>query len=318
MILSVFNPILYSMSLEESLKYLKSLGVDAMELGCGGYPGTTHADVSEFVKSDKKIAELKNLFEKYEMKISALSVHGNGVHPVKKVADKATFELESACAVANKLGVDRVVTFSGCPGDGKSDTPNWVATCWPPEYIKLLEWQWNEVLIPYWAAQNKIAKDAKVKIALEMHPGFMVYNTETMMRLRKAAGEFIGANFDPSHLLWQGIDPAEAIRQMGEAIFFFHAKDTMFNYSKKNFKGVLDTSSFTSEAERSWIFRTVGCGHCNFKEMITSLRMIGYDYALSIEHEDSLMTPKEGLEKAVKNLKDVMIYDGGKNNVFWA
>lgn len=315
--LSVFNPVLYSMSLEDSLKYLKSIGVSAMELGCGGFPGTTHASAVELAKNPKKLTELKDLFEKYGVDIVALSVHGNGVHPDKKVADAATADFNSACEIAGKLGVDRVVTFSGCPGDGKSTSPNWVTCTWPNDYSDLLKYQWDEVLIPYWKKQAKVAKDAGVKVCFEMHPGFMVYNAGTMMKLRDAVGDTLGANLDPSHLLWQGADIVSVIKYLGDAIYYFHAKDTMFNHDVTAINGVLDTQSYASEKERSWLFRTVGYGAANWKDIITALRLVGYDHAISIEHEDSLMTPKEGLEKAVKYLQEIMIFDSAKTEMWW-
>jgi len=315
--LSVFNPVLHSMSLEDSLKYLQSLGVQSMELGCGGYPGTKHADVTELSKSPAKVKELKARFDKYGIGISALSVHGNGITPDKEFAKKCTDDFTAACKVANDLGADRVVTFSGCPGDGTSKNPNWVTCAWPAEYSKILEYQWNDVLIPYWQKMAKTAADNGVKIALEMHPGFCVYNPSTMLRLRQATSDAVGANFDPSHLLWQGIDIVAAIKAMGPAIHFFHAKDTMFNEDVKAVEGVLDSKSYGNEIARSWIFRTVGYGGCDWKGIITALRLIGYDHTISIEHEDSLMTPKEGLEKAIAYLKEVMIFDASKTEMWW-
>ena len=316
--LAVFNPVLYSMSLEESLKYLKNLGVEDMELGCGGFPGTTHASAIELAKNPKKLQEVKGLFEKYGVKICALSVHGNGVHPDKKAADAATADFNAACEIAQKLGVDRIVTFSGCPGDKKSEFPNWVTCPWPPYFQEVLEWQWNEVLIPYWKKQAAVAKDAGVKVCFEMHPGFCVYNPATMMRLRNAVGDTLGANLDPSHLYWQGMDIVETIKYLGDAIYYFHAKDTMFNNSEKAVNGVLDTKSFNEELHRSWLFRTVGYGGCDWKAIVTALRLVGYDYVMSIEHEDSLMTPKEGLEKAIAYLKEVMIFEENKTASWWA
>jgi len=316
--LSVFNPVLHSMSLEDSLKYLKSLGVDAMELGCGGYPGTTHANAVELSKSPAKVKELKALFDKHGIEIAALSVHGNGVSPDKAFANKSNEDFAAACKIAKDLGTDRVVTFSGCPGsDAKSERPNWVTCTWPPEYGDILKYQWDEVLIPFWQKQAKIAEDNGVKVAIEMHPGFCVYNPSTMLRLRNAVGKAIGANLDPSHLIWQGLDIVQTVKVLGEAIHFFHAKDTMFNEDVKAVEGVLDTKPYGQEIDRAWIFRTVGYGKCDWKGVMTALRMVGYNHAISIEHEDSLMTPKEGLEKAVKYLKDVMIFDSGKTEMWW-
>lgn len=318
MILSVFSPVLGAFGLEESLKYLSELKVDAIELGCGGYPGTRHADAKVLVKNKSELNKLKELLEKYSIKISALSVHGNGIHPQKALADSFNADYEAACELSGLLGVDRLITFSGCPGDGKGDYPNWVTCPWPNEYSELLEWQWNEKLIPYWEKAVKTAVNGGVKyIGLELHPGFMVYNPQTLLRLREVS-PVIGANLDPSHLIWQGIDIVEAIRSLKGALHFFHAKDTeMLSSSKVN--GVLDTKPYTDEFNRSWIFRTVGYGSDTlfWKKVISALKTVGYDYAVSIEHEDSLMSPKEGLEKAVKFMQDVLIYKGGAE-VWWA
>ncbi len=316
--LAVFNPVLYSMNLEDSLKYLRSIGVSAMEFGCGGSPGTTHASAVELAADPKKLQQVKDLFDKYEVQIVALSVHGNGVHPNKKIADEATADFNAACAIAGKLGVDRIVTFSGCPGDKRSEYPNWITCAWPTDYPELLQWQWEEVLIPYWKKQAAVAKDAGVKVCFEMHPGFCVYNPETMMKIRNAVGDTLGANLDPSHLLWQGCDIVEVIKYLKDAIYYFHAKDTMFNAHENAVNGVLDTKSFNDMANRSWIFRTVGYGGCDWKAIVSALRLVGYDYAMSIEHEDGLMTPKEGLEKAVEYLKKVMIFEENTTAAWWA
>ena len=152
-----------------------------------------------------------------------------------------------------------------------------------------------------------------------MHPGFCVYNPETLMKLRKAVGPLIGANFDPSHLFWQGIDPVAAIRNLGDAIYYFHAKDTKIDPINCALNGVLDTDHYGMELQRSWIFRTVGYGHGAeyWKAIASELRLVGYDYAVSIEHEDSLMSSKEGLLKAVECLKEVLIFED-KGEMFWA
>ena len=148
-----------------------------------------------------------------------------------------------------------------------------------------------------------------MKIAIEMHPGFVVYNPETMLRLRDIAGKSVGANLDPSHLFWQGIEPIQAVRILGDAIHYVHAKDTQLYSANMDMTGVLDTKSYTKERERSWMFRTVGYGHSAewWSEFISTLRMYGYDNVMSIEHEDSLMSPDEGLTKAAALLNQLVI-----------
>lgn len=309
--LSVVSGVLGGMSLDESLKYLKSIGVPQFELGVGGYPGTKHADAKVLSADKSKRDELVATFKKYDMEISALSVHGNCVHPDKEIAASFQADFEAACVLAGQLGIDRIITFSGCPGsDKKAQQPSWVTCAWPNEYRDVLEYQWQKVLIPYWKKAVKFASEHGVKrIALEMHPGFCVYNPETLLRLRKAVGPVIGANLDPSHLLWQGMDIVEVINCLGDAIYYFHAKDTCLNAQNVRVNGVLDTKPYGDVAARSWVFRTMGYGtdDITWKKIISALKVAGYDDSISIEHEDSLMSPKEGLEKAVEFLKDKII-----------
>jgi sugar phosphate isomerase/epimerase len=208
------------------------------------------------------------------------------------------------------LGVPVVVDFSGCPGDSPAAKyPSWVTCPWPPEYLDVLRWQWDEVATPYWVERAKFAADHGVKIAIEMHPGFLAYSPETLLKLRALAGPSLGCNYDPSHMFWQGIDPIAAIRVLGDAIFHVHAKDTQIYSANLPRTGVLDTKNYTDERNRSWIFRTCGYGHGAewWKEFVSTLRMFGYDYVLSIEHEDSLMSAEEGLMKAASFLNDMVI-----------
>ena len=314
------SPVLAQMSLEEAVKYLSSLGVDSFEIGAGGYPRKAHLDPKDYLGNKEKQAWLKNLLSENNIKISALACHCNPVHPDKERAAKDHAELIDAIDLASELGVETVISFSGCPGDcEESKNPNWVTCAWPREYPAILEWQWNEVLIPYWKKTAAYAKEKGVnKIALEMHPGFCVYNPTTLLRLREAVGDVIGANFDPSHLFWQGIDPCEAIKLLKGAIYHFHAKDTKIDPANTAKFGVLDTQDYGDITGRSWVFRTVGYGHDKsvWNDIISTLKATGYDGAISIEHEDALMSPKEGLEKAVAFLKDTLIYEN-PNDMWW-
>ena len=309
--LGVLTVPLQGMPAEEAFAYLHSLGVQAVELGTGGYTNDNHLKPSVYLADDGKIEEMKALLKKYDLEISALSCHGNPVHPNKETAAAYHQVYVDTFRLAEKLGVETVVTFSGCPGDCEtSQRPNWVTCSWPPEYAETLDWQWNQVLIPYWKEAVKVAQSHGVKkIAFEMHPGFCVYNPATLLRIRAAVGDIIGANFDPSHLIWQGMDPVAALRELKGAVHHFHAKDTKVDPYNKAKNGVLDTGSYGDLLDRSWVFRTIGYGtDANlWKDMMSTLRMIGYEGAVSIEHEDGLMSVKQGLEKAVAFLKEVMI-----------
>lgn len=319
--LGVLTVPLYDLSLEETLQYLHGLGVQAVELGCGGSPGKKHLDPDVYLNHPEKIAEVKELLKKYDIEICALSAHGNGVHPNPEIAAQATKDFENAVLLAEQLGVDTVVTFSGCPGDSPtSQYPNWVVCPWPDDFLTILDYQWNEVLIPYWKKEVEFVRAHGVKhVAFEMHPGFCVYNPETCLRLREAVGPELGANFDPSHLVWQGMDPVAAIKELKGAIYHFHAKDTRIDPYNTAKNGVLDTKHYGQIAERSWVFRTVGYGHDTqyWREMVTALKTVGYDGVLSIEHEDSLMSIREGLEKAVAVLKEVLIFENA-GEMWWA
>ena len=221
--LGVLTVPLQAMSTEDAFKYLHSLGVQTVELGTGGYTNGNHCNPDVLLADETKIDELKALLKTYDLEISALSCHGNPVHPDKAVAAEYHRVFVNTCKLAQKLGVDTIVTFSGCPGDSPdSHYPNWVTCAWPDDYPKILDYQWNEVLIPYWKEAAKIAESYGVQhIAFEMHPGFCVYNPATCLRLREAVGPILGANFDPSHLIWQGIDPVEALKALKGAVYHF-------------------------------------------------------------------------------------------------
>ena len=311
--LGVMSPVLGGMSLRQMIEYLSSLGVQSLELGCGGYPGKAHCDAADFLAHPEKIEELKQMLAENHMDLPALACHGNPLHPDKAIAGRFESDFDNAVLLAEKLGVKTLVAFSGCPGDcPESKYPNWVTCTWPNDYKKILEWQWNEVLIPYWKKKAAFCNAHGVeRIAFEMHPGFMVYNPKSLMKLREAVGPTVGANFDPSHLFWQGVDVCAAIRYLKGAIYHFHAKDTRIDPLSCGVTGVLDTSGYGDLLGRSWEFRTVGYGHGKslWNDMISTLKATGYEGVISIEHEDPLMSPKEGLEKAVAFLKDVIIFE---------
>ena len=318
--LGVFTVLFSGQPLEKALDYICETGLEAVEIGVGCYPGSAHCPVDELLASKAKAEEYKKKITGRGLVISALSCHGNPLHPDAAFAKKDQETHRKAVRLAEMLGVKTVVNFSGCPGGSPKDTtPNWITCPWPPDFEKAVKWQWEEKLIPYWTAEAKFAKEHGVRIGFEMHPGFCVYNTETLLRLREKAGPTLGANFDPSHLFWQGMDPLVSVRQLGKAIFHVHAKDCRVDPENTAANGVLDTKHYGDEIHRSWIFRTVGYGHGEdfWRDFVSTLRMVGYDGVLSIEHEDSLMSVNEGFQKAVAFLKNIILTEktGG---MWWA
>jgi len=292
-----FLSVLFSdRSLKDVLDTIRPLGLEAIELGTGNFPGDAHAPLEELLASKPKRDELLAM------------VKGEGL--MTAVADKCIDVQTKTIQLAEMLEIGVVIDFSGCPGsDENAKRPSWVTCPWPEDYLDALNWQWDEKVIPYWTKQAKFAKDHGVRVAFEAHPGFVVYNPETLLKLRNACGDSLGANFDPSHFFWQGIEPIEAVRALGDAIFHVHAKDSKVYVENARVNGVLDVKHYGDELNRSWIFRTCGYGHGYewWKEFISTLRMVGYDYVLSIEHEDSLMSNTEGLAKAAAFLKQAII-----------
>ncbi|HEX3661157.1 MAG TPA: sugar phosphate isomerase/epimerase [Acidobacteriaceae bacterium] len=305
----VFTPLLSQLALPAVLRKLQALHIDTVELGTGNYPGDAHCKLS-MLESAQALSEFQKVLADHSFSISALSCHGNALHPDPARAAHDKDVSRRTILLAEKLGIPVVVDFSGCPGGSPQATqPNWVTCPWPPDYLDVLKWQWDEVVTPYWVEHGQFAADHGVRIAIEMHPGFVVYSPETMLRLRAIAGPSVGCNLDPSHLFWQNIDPIAAVRVLGDAIFHVHAKDTQIYTANLPRTGVLDTKPYTDERNRGWIFRTCGYGHGAewWKEFISTLRMFGYDNVLSIEHEDSLLSAEEGLSKAAAFLNDRVI-----------
>jgi sugar phosphate isomerase/epimerase len=311
--LGIFTPVFGKLTTEHMLAKVRALGkVQAVELGTGGWPGSDHLGLDDLLGDAAKARDYRRMVSDAGLSISALSCHGNPLHPDKTLASADDDVFRKTVRLAERLDVPVVVTFSGCPGDSDSAAhPNWVTTAWPPEFLDVLEWQWECKTIPYWRDATRFANNHGVKIALEAHPGFMVYNVETALRLREAAGDNLGVNFDPSHFFWQGVDPPVAVRALGSAIFHVHAKDVALDPSNVATNGVIDAKSYRRMRERSWLFRTVGWGHdqLTWKNIVTALRMAGYDYVMSIEHEDALVSIDEGVRGAVDFLSPLMLED---------
>lgn len=306
--------------LEEVARVCAEAGLDAIELPVGAYPGRPYFDPAQLLADGAAQDRVKGLLREHGLMLSGLAVHGNPVHPDATIARDHHSAYEVAVQLAPRLGTDIVITFGGCPGGAPGDSqPNWVTCPWPNEFSAILRYQWDEVLVPYWAAQVKLCAKHGVRTAWEGHPGFAVYNPDTIIRLSeratKGAGVSgpvrLGANLDPSHFFWQGIDPVLAARTLGEAglLFYVHAKDTELDPHEGPVNGYLDARAYTDLKHRSWTFRTCGYGHGMefWKPFVSMLRRYGYDHVLSIEHEDPLMSVDEGFHKAVEFLSEVLL-----------
>jgi sugar phosphate isomerase/epimerase len=308
--LGVMGALFAQLSLDDALDYCKKVGLDAIELPCGAYPGDPWK-LQGIYKNKPALKELKQKLADHGLCVEGIAAHGNCVHPDKTIAKAHHASHRHSVMLAAEFETV-VVNFSGCPGGSKGDkTPNFVTCPWPTEFSDAAKYQWEDVLIPFWAKENDFAAKQGVKIAFEAHPGMTVHNPGDIVRLRNAAGKNLGANLDPSHFFWQGICPVEAARFLGEnkCIFHVHAKDTAIDPKNSRLIGNLDIQSYGDVKNRAWVFRTVGFGHGDefWKPFISMLRSQGYDGVLSIEHEDSLMSMGEGFEKAVSYLKGIML-----------
>jgi len=320
--LGVFAVLFGDKKFEEALDVITEMGLESIEIGTGGYPGDMYCNPKELLNNEEKRNNFKKAIDDRGLEISALSCHGNPLHPDKEVSQKHHDQFQNTVRLAEKLGVDTVITFSGCPGESEySRFPVWVTCPWPKDHLEVLEWQWKEKVIPYWTEQSEYLAKHNVRVAIEPHPGFVVYNNETVLRLRKECGNNIGVNFDPSHLYWQNMDPVASIKEIAKhnALYHFHAKDTAIDEQNTATNGVLDTKAYSDELNRSWIFRTVGYGHGEetWRRIISALQLVGYEGTISIEHEDSLMSVEEGFQKSASLLKSMLIKEK-VGEMWWA
>lgn len=295
---------------EGGLDLARDLGFQAIELGCGGFHSKKFADPEALLADPDALARWRASFEERELEISALAVHGEPLSPNPERAAAYEQELHQACQLAERIGVTRLTLLAGLPAGGPHDkTPCWVVTPFPPYNLDAHAWQWEYRLIPYWLEQSRYAAEHGCRLCFEMSPSDMVFNPDSLLRLRAEVGPVLGCNFDPSHLFWQQIDPLEAIHALGDAVYHVHVKDTRTQDREVRLNGVLDPKPHSELARRSWLFRTVGYGHgvdfwCDF---VSALRTVGYDDVLSVEHEDDLIDADEGLAKAAATMRSILI-----------
>jgi sugar phosphate isomerase/epimerase len=283
------------------------LGVQGVEVNTGGWSTAPHFDLGTMKASAPARRAFATAFADRGLEVIALNANGNPLHPTDpRQADC----LRDTIRIAGELGITTVCTMSGLPAGSAADRmPNWVVSSWPPETQAILRYQWEDVLLPFWAGIADLARASGVeRIALELHGNQLVYNVPTLLRLRAAVGPVIGANLDPSHLFWMGADPLAAAGALGDAIYHVHAKDTFLNAPKQATTSLLETGSLMDIPARSWSYITLGFGHGEewWRQFCYRLKMAGYDGWLSIEHEDVMLNGLEGLEKSVALLKGLM------------
>lgn len=289
-----------------------SLKIECLEFACGNWSTAPHIELDKLLENEAARRNFLAAISDHGMSISALNCSGNPLYPGAEGRRQHQITLKTF-RLARLLGVDTIVMMSGLPGGPGDANPNWITTAWPPECETILAYQWDEHVIPYWRELASFASGQGIRqICLELHACQSVYNPMTLNRLREVVGPVVGANYDPSHPLWMGADPLAAIRALGPAIYYVHAKDTRIEPIPAGIDGILETRPASNPSVRSWNYVTLGYGHGEdwWRQFCAALRMVGYDGVLSIEHEDALLPPYEGVQKAVQLLRNVAFGPG--------
>ncbi|HAU5564404.1 sugar phosphate isomerase/epimerase [Pantoea sp. SM3] len=296
---------------EAMLDKLLELGVYGVEMTTGGWSSAPHLPTEALLGSATQRQNLLKALESRGMSIAALNVSGNPLDP-GELGQKHKRDTENALALAGELGVKKIVMMSGLPPASPHDTiPNWITytVSWPPTLKNCLDYQWNDVAIPYWQGLVARAKQSGVeKFALENFSSMLVWNPETLFRLRNAVGDMVGLNLDPSHLLWMGADPIAAARALGPAIHHCHGKDVRMERGLVNINGLLETKPVEDVANRAWNYVAVGCGQDLqwWKEFFSVVRMMGYNDWVSLEMEDLTMSVEAGVTSSIAALKQTI------------
>lgn len=298
-----------ALSFDDMLRASAELGLETLEFACGNWSSAPHINLEAMLGSEGVRREFSAKVRDHGLTIAALNCSGNPLHPGEKGVAHHRVTL-GTIKLASLMGIDRVVMMSGLPGGPGDANPNWIVTDWPPECLEIQRYQWEEKIIPYWRDLVAYTNNLGIrKLCLELHGHQAVYNPYTLGRLRDAVGETVGANYDPSHPMWMNADPLAAVRALGEAIYYVHAKDTRVEPVPAGIDGTLEAREGTRIAERSWNYITLGYGHGEtwWRQFCTALKLAGYDDVLSIEHEDMMMSPMEGMRKSVELLRKVAV-----------
>ena len=323
--LGVYTAILHDRSLPEALDVIASLGLDAAEVNAGGFLPPVHIPIDEVIASQSARDDYLAIFDEKGVALAGLNANGNPLHPNPAIGEQHAADLRRAIRAAGALGQTRVVTMSGLPGGEPGSTvPNWIVNAWSSGSLDVLEYQWDQVAVPFWKEIDALAADHGVQVAIEMHPQNVVFNPPTLKRLVERCGATnVGAEMDPSHLFWQGMDPIAAIEYLGPLVVHAAAKDVRINTRNAEIYGVLDERfrRLTPEEDRvnlgghefvnewpedsAWDFVALGQGHdVDFwARFVAALRAVDPEIAINIEHEDTAFGPIEGLTVAAEVLK---------------
>lgn len=296
--IGLFTDTLPDLPLDELLPAVADMGIECLEFGTGNWSRVPHLNLDDLLSSDVQRREFQAKIYDHGLSICALNCSGNQLLPGDG-GDTQREVVRKTVQLAGLLEVDRIVMMSGLPPAPGDSHPNWVTTAFEPGQREILAHQWEQVAIPYWKDLVGFAKNAGVnRICLEIHGVQLVYNPATLLRLREAVGDTIGANLDPSHLMWMGADPLRAASALGDAIYYVHAKDTRVDPEIAGTNTALESRGGIKLADRAWNYVTLGYEHGEdwWREFVNRLQAVGYDDVMSIEHEGYAMAEYQGFE----------------------
>lgn len=324
--LGVYNAILHDRTLPEALTVIADLGLTGIEINSGGFLPPVHIPTyDDILVSDTARDDYLGIFEGTGVSIAGLNCNGNPLHPDPIIGDQHAEDIRRSIRLANRLGQHRVVTMSGLPGGEPGATRvNWVVNAWNSAALEVLDYQWS-VAVPFWQEIDALAGDLDVKVALELHPQNLVFNTADVFTLVERTGvQHVGVELDASHLFWQQMDPVAVVRKLGGLVYQAAAKDVRVNPETAALNGVLDNSFRRLSADEprtnlggdewanewpkpaAWDFVALGKGHDTafWTEFLRALSDVDPDMRVNIEHEDTELGRIEGLEVAAQVLLD--------------
>lgn len=323
--LGLYNAILHDRSLPEALDVISGLGLTGIEINTGGFLPPVHVpNIDDVLVSDTARDDYLGIFEGTGVEIAGLNCNGNPLHPNPVIGDTHAEDVRRAIRLAERLGQHRVVTMSGLPGGEPGATrPNWIVNAWNSAALDVLDHQWR-IAADFWREIDRLARDHDVKVALELHPQNLVFNSADVHKLIDLTGAtHVGVELDASHLFWQQMDPVAVVRHLGPLVFHAAAKDVRVNPEWAALNGVLDNSfrRLGSDEPRvnlggdewanewpknsAWDFVALGKGHdvAYWTEFLRALHEVDPEMMVNIEHEDVELGRVEGIAVAAEVLK---------------
>lgn len=311
-------------SLEDALAQTRAWGLTDAEVPAGGFNPYTHCNPGELAESAAKRDEFVGAFEAAGVNLALLNANANPLHPDPEVSVPHRKDMRDAIVLSSQLGLDRLNVMSGSVGSGPGATlPTWSLVPWESGLLEVRDYQWS-IALPYWKETAAFAEDHGVKLALEMHPHMVCYNTGSLERMLDAVGsENLGVNLDPSHMFWQGIDPKRFAARFAGRVWHVAAKDTVLVADAIAEYGLLDDRyTYISAAEEPqplgghylttqppmdgpWHFVAAGRGHDTawWGDFLASVRDAGFDGAVCIENEDWDLPREESIPIAAQTLR---------------